>query len=127
MGARLRKDSIGMHPGVLVIITADPRTSPRPAEAVRIAAGLGAWQRVVVTLYLRAAAVLVLSEYADELADGDLFRRYLALVAECGGQVCAQRGAPLLSEVGEAPVPFREINDDDLAALASENDYLIRF
>ena len=127
IGAWLRNDSLGMNPGVLVIITADPRTSPRPAEAVRIAAGLGAWQRVVVTLYLRAAAVLVLSEHPDELVDGDLFRRYLPLVPECGGEVCAQRGAPLLKDVGEAPVPFREINDDDLAGLASENDYLIRF
>jgi len=116
-----------MNPGVLIIITADPRSSPRPAEAVRIAAGLGAWQRVVVTLYLRDAAVLVLSEYPDELADGDLVRRYLPLVSECGGLVCAQRGAPLLSDVGEAPVAFREINDDDLAALALENHCLIRF
>jgi len=41
--------------------------------------------------------------------------------------ICAQRDAPMLGEIGETPVEFREINDDELAALALENAYLIRF
>ena len=93
-----------MNPGVLFVITADPRTGPRPAEAVRIAAGVGAWKKLAVTVYLRDAAVLALSEFPDELKDGDNFRRYLPLVTESGGLVCAQRGAPLLREIGQAQV-----------------------
>ena len=116
-----------MNPAVLFIITTDPRTSPRAAEAVRIAAGVGAWKKVAVTLHLCGAAVLALSEYPDELADGDHFRRYLPMVAESGGLVCAECSAPLLSEIGEPLVPFRRINADELAALTSENDYVIRF
>jgi len=116
-----------MNPGVLFIVASNPRTSPRPAEAVRIAAGVGAGRKVAVTLYLRGDAVLALGEYADELADGDHFRRYLPVVAEAGGLICAQRDAPMLGEIGETPVEFREINDDELAALALENAYLIRF
>ena len=116
-----------MNPGVLFVITTDPRTSPRPAEAVRIAAGVGAWRKVAVTIYLRDAAVLALSEFPDELIDGDNFTRYLPLLGESSGLVCAQRGAPWLSEIGRAPVSFREIDDADLTTLASENDYLIRF
>ena len=116
-----------MNRGALLIITSDPRTCPRPAEAVRIAAGVGAWKKVAITVYLRDAAVLALSEFPDELVDGDHFSRYLPLVAESGGLICAQRGAPWLGEIGQAPVSFREINDEELAAFASENDYLIRF
>jgi hypothetical protein len=116
-----------MSAGALFIITTDPRTSPVPAEAVRIAAGVGAWKKVTVSLYLRAAAVLVLSEFPEELTDGDNFLRYLPLVAESGGAIYAQRGTPFLREVGLSPVSFQEIGDAELATLAAENDCLLRF
>ena len=116
-----------MTPGVLFIITSDPRTSPRPAEAVRIAAGVGAWRKAAVTVYLRDAAVLVLSEFPDDLADGDNFSRYLPLVKESGGLICAQRGAALLNDIGHWPVSFHETGDDELTALVSKNDYVVRF
>ena len=116
-----------MPSGVLFIITSDPRRSTRPAEAVRIAAGVGAWRKVAVTLYLRGAAVLALSEFPDELADGDNFSRYLPLVGESGGLICAQRGVALLKDIGHSPVPFHETDDDELAALVMKNDCLVRF
>ena len=116
-----------MNTRALFIIGTDPRTNPRPAEAVRIAAGVGAWQKVSITVYLHAAAVLALSEFPDELADGIHFSRYLPLLAEAGGLFCVQRGEPLLREIGEASVPFREIDVRELAVLASEQDFLMRF
>jgi hypothetical protein len=116
-----------MNPRVLFVITSDPRISPRPAEAVRIAAGVGAWKKVAVIVCLRDNAVLALGEFSDELADGDNFRRYLPLVTKSGGLICAQRGAPLLDEIGQSPLSYQEINDDELAALAAANDYVLRF
>lgn len=116
-----------MNPGLLIVVTSDPRTSPKPAEAVRIAAGVGTWRKVAVTLYLRAAAVLALSEFPDGLIDETNFTRYLPLVPESGGLICAQRGAPWLKEIGEAPVSFREIDDDELAGLAATHSYVARF
>ena len=116
-----------MLPGVLFIITSDPRTSPRPAEAVRIAAGVGVWRKVAVTVYLHGAAVLALSEFPDDLADGDKFSRYLSLVLESGGLICAQRGAALLHDLGHQAVSFHETGDDELAALVTKNDYVVRF
>ena len=111
---------------LLFLITTDPRTSARPAEAVRIAAGICAWHKVAVTVYLRGAAILALSEFPDELADGDNFRRYLPLVTESGGRISAQRGAAFLSEIGQAPVPFQETDDAELATLVTGTDYVIR-
>ena len=70
-------------PKTLVILETDPRTSARPAEAIRIAAGIGVWQKTDVTLLLRGpVAGYSLQEYADELVDEDNFTRYLPLVAE---------------------------------------------
>jgi hypothetical protein len=116
-----------MNPGMLFVIATDPRSSPRPAEAIRIAAGVGAWKRVMVTVYLCDAAVLALSEYPEELVDGENFSRYLPLVAECGGSIRAQRGAPLLRAVGQTPVSFRETGEEELAALVASHDYVVRF
>ena len=47
-------------PSILFVIDADPRTSGRPAEAIRIAAGVAVWRKVNVSVYLRKAAALIL-------------------------------------------------------------------
>src|SRR5947209_4299159 len=61
---------------LLFIITSDPRHSPRPAEAIRIAAGVGVWKRTGLTVYLRNAAVLALSEDTAGLLDEENYRRH---------------------------------------------------
>lgn len=115
-----------MNPGVLFIVSSDPRESPRPAEAVRMAAGIGAWRKVAVTLCLCDHAVLALGEDAEDLRDGDHFRRYLPLVGAAGGVVCAQRGAHPLERLGPATVPFREIDGAELAELGARSHSVIR-
>lgn len=116
-----------MNPQILFIVTGDPRTSPRPAEAVRIAAGVGTWKKTDITLYLRDAAVLAVSEYCDEFIDEDNYTRYLPIVGEFGRPIYVQKGAPLLSEIGDSPLKFEEISDDQLAALAAKSKYVLRF
>ena len=116
-----------MSASVLFIVTGDPRVSPRPAEAIRIAAGVGAWQKAQITVYLRDAAVLALAEYTDELVDEDNFSRYLPIIGEFGRPVYVARGAAALAELGETTVRFEEIDDEQLAALAARSTYVLRF
>ena len=111
----------------LFIVSQDPRSSARTAEGIRIAAGVGTWKRVEIQLYLRDAAVLALSEYPDDLIDEDNFTRYLPIVAECAGSILVQQGAPLLQEIGVAPLPYREISDEELARVAAESHFVLRF
>ena len=108
------------------MVTNDPRTSARPAEAIRIAAGVGTWKKADVTLYLRGPAVLALSEFADELVDEDNFNRYLPIVGEFGHPVYVQGGAAELRELGEAPVKFAEISDTELAGLVGRATNVLR-
>lgn len=112
---------------VLFIVTGDPRVSPRPAEAIRIAAGVGTSEKIEAVLYLRGPAVLALGEHAEELVDGDNFIQYLPLAAAPGRRVCAQRGSPLLAELGEAQTAFETMSDDELAQLAADSEYVLRF
>jgi sulfur relay (sulfurtransferase) DsrF/TusC family protein len=116
-----------MNPSILFIITSDPRKSPRPAEAIRIAAGVGTWKKANVSVYLRDAAVLALSEFADEFVDEDNYTRYCPIIGEFGRPVYVQRGAPLLAELGEPSLRFQEISDDELASLAAQHRYTARF
>jgi sulfur relay (sulfurtransferase) DsrF/TusC family protein len=116
-----------MKPSALFIVTGDPRTSAKPAEAIRIAAGVGTWKKADISVYLRGAAVLSLSEYVDEFVDEDNFTRYFPIVGEFGRPIYVQRGAELLSEIGDSPLKFEEIDDARLANLAADSDYVLRF
>jgi hypothetical protein len=116
-----------MNPRVLFIVTGDPRTSPRPAEAVRIAAGVGVWKRTDITVYLRGDAVRTLGESADGLVDGDDYARYWPMLAESSQPIYAQKNAAALRELGPATVPFAEISDGQLADLAAAQTCVMRF
>lgn len=114
-------------PNVLFLIASDPRLSPKPAEAVRIAVGVGVWQKVEVSIYLRGAAVLALSEHPPRLIDEENFARYLPLAADWGRPIYVQRGAPLLVELGQALLNYAEIDDVALGALAARSASVLSF
>ena len=116
-----------MKPSWLLIIASDPRTSGRPAEAIRIAAGVGTWKKTEISVYLRDAGVLALSEFADEFIDEDNFTRYFPIVGEFGRPIYVQQGASLLPDIGEPVLRYEEISDADLAALAARHDHVARF
>ncbi len=116
-----------MNRSVLFIVSGDPRNSPRPAEAIRIAAGVGAWKKADITFYLRNAAVLALSEFADEFVDEDNYTRYLPIIAEFGRPIYVQKNARELSEIGDTSFKIKEISDDELADLAAKSNYVVRF
>jgi hypothetical protein len=116
-----------MKPSALFLIQSDPRRSGRPAEAVRIAAGVGAWKKVDVAVYLREAAVLVLGEQAEALMDGEDYALYLPVLRELGRPVYVQKGAAALGQLGQATLPFQEISDQQLAGLAAARACVLRF
>ncbi len=116
-----------MKPKVLFIISDDPRRSARPAEAIRIAAGVGTWRKVEIAVYLRDAAVLALSEYADEFIDEDNYTRYFPIIGEWGGPIYVQQGALLLRDLGDSALKYQEISDEQLARIAAESEYVVNF
>ena len=116
-----------MKPSTLFIVESDPRTTHRPAEGVRIAAGVSAWKKAEVTLYLRGPAVLALGEWVDELIEDDNFTRYLPILRDTGRPVYVEQSSPFLAELGEATMPFEAIDDSRLARLAAASSAVLRF
>jgi sulfur relay (sulfurtransferase) DsrF/TusC family protein len=116
-----------MKPSALFVVTGDPRTSAKPAEAIRIAAGVGTWKKTEIYVYLCGPAVLALSEYVDEFIDEDNYSRYFPIIGEFGRPIYVQRGAELLGEIGDSPLKFQEIDDTQLAKLAADCNYVLHF
>jgi len=116
-----------MKPGILIIIESDPRLNGRPAEAVRIAAGVGAWGKVDVAVYLRGAAVAVLGQQAEALVDGENYTRYLPLLRDSSRPLYVQQGAVASGRLADAEWPFEEISDEQLAGLAASRPCVLRF
>src|SRR5436190_24401454 len=116
-----------MLPRVLFIITSDPRRSGKPAEAIRIAAGVSAWKKTDISVYLRDDAILALGEDTADLLNEDNYTRYLPMLAENKCPIYVQKNNQRSSELGESPVKTEQIDDTDLAKLAAKQNYVLRF
>ena len=113
-------------PKTLVLIETDPRTSHRPAEGIRIAAGIGAWKKTEVTLLLRGPAGYSLQEYADELVDEDNFVRYLPIVAEAPRPIYLEDSFTDTAALKGSAFSYEIIPPERTTELIREHDYLIR-
>jgi hypothetical protein len=113
-------------PRTLVMIETDPRASARPAEGIRIAAGIGAWKKTDVTLLLRGLAAYSLQEYADELVDEDNFTRYLPLVAEAPRPIYVEDSFSDLAALEGSAFRYEVIPRARVGELIESHDYLIR-
>lgn len=110
----------------LVLIETDPRLSPRPAEGIRIAAGIGAWKKTEVTLLLRGPAGYSLQEYADELVDEDNFTRYLPIVVESSRPIYLEESFTDHAALENSPWKYHKITELEAMELVHAHDYLIR-
>jgi hypothetical protein len=109
-----------------LVVTSDPRSSPKPAEAIRIAAGLASWRRLDLRVYLAGPAVLVLSEETDDLVDGSHLVRYPRLLEEAGSPVYVDEESGFLGAIGRPRLACERISLARLADLSAEADYLMR-
>ena len=111
---------------LLIKIASDPRKSPRPAEAVRIGAGVGAWNKVKVHLALEGPAVFCLDQFADELTNGDLFSQYLPAILNHGGRILVDASSPALNSIKPA-LTFERLGSDEIRQFQSQVDHTMQF
>lgn len=116
-----------MKPIVFVLVTGNPHVDGRPAEAIRIAAGVATWKKADVSVYLHGPAIPSIGEWVDELVDDDTIGRYLPLVTEGNRPIYVEAGHPSLGELGETPHSFQEVSIHQLAELVRTATYTLRF
>jgi hypothetical protein len=112
----------------MIVVTADPRDSGRVAEAVRIAAGVGAWEKVTVNLCLANESILALGETVDDLVNGDVFENYLPLLLDGDSRLSILAGSAMSAAARDsryAAVPV--IDPSTLGRFCREADVVLRF
>lgn len=114
-----------MKPMALFVITADPRSSGQTVEAIRIAVGVAAWKRVEVAVYLSGPAVLAAGEDVDDLVEAENLERYTPLLRDLGRPVYIDAAFP--AGLREARVPVQTLDARELAELATQSSYVLRF
>lgn len=110
---------------ILFVISSDPRSSPRPAEAVRIAAGINAWQQAAVRLYLAGPAVFALDDEI-RLLDEEHLREHLPALA-AGQQVYVEEDSTFLPRIRARIAEVPAISGSEVARLAADSFALLRF
>jgi hypothetical protein len=111
---------------LLIKVGSDPRKSPRPAEAVRIGAGVGAWNKVQVDLLLEGPGVHCLDEFADELNNGELFLQYLPAILNHSGRIIVDDANPILNSI-KPQIGFERLDAKAIAQLTREVDHVMTF
>lgn len=117
----------GQLPRTLVRITENPAESHRPAEAVRIAAGIGGWKKTEVDLLLEGPAARLLSPWAEEFVDGENYRHYLPILREWKRPVSLAPGAERFEEIEEATLPVAWLDAEGVATLRARATHQILF
>jgi len=115
------------RPSVLFVVDSDPKSSHRPAEATRIAAGIAAWGRADVSVCFCGPAVAALTEWPEDLIDGDNFERFLPAIAKSGGLIAALAAAESGNANAPRVVDHTTLKADELAALSVRATQLLRF
>jgi hypothetical protein len=112
---------------ILVVVSADPETSHRANEAVRIALGLRAGENAV-TLVLLGPAAKVLSPQVEEYVDGEDTLRHVATLRKLGQVFHVERAAiPAEPDWNAGGPPVVPISRTELAALVARSGRVLAF
>jgi hypothetical protein len=111
---------------LLMIVTGVPRTSGRMAEAVRFTAGVSAWQKVDVTLYVGGDAVQGFLVGENRFVDEDSIVDFLPLITEHKQDIFVEHGHPVVAG-NRCEIPYPELDAQGLSKLAVDQDFIVRF
>jgi sulfur relay (sulfurtransferase) DsrF/TusC family protein len=116
------------RPSAIVLVTADPRSSHRANEAIRIALGVVAGE-IDVTVVLVGGAAHLLAGDTDDLVDGDDIEKFRSALARLGIPFHVEKSAIPTDDADWNPDGHRVIPVDatDVARLLRDADRSIVF
>lgn len=112
---------------VLLIISGDPRASHRPAEALRLAAGLLPWGQIDLQVCLCGPARWLLDDAPGTLVDEEEITRCLSAVTGEPGRLWVEAARSPGAEPSETAGNVRTMSREQIATLAARCDSVLKF
>ena len=113
-------------PKIVFLIRSNPCESHRPAEAIRIAAGLGVGKNPIKIL-LTSEAPRVLSSEEEDLIDIEIIEKFLPFIEEMGIPFYVERDSPGEAALKSSPYGFRTIGPEESSELLAGGHYVLVF
>lgn len=113
---------------IVCLIASDPHTSHKPAEALRIATGLGTGGGAIkIVLAGPAWAVLTHEASETELIDAETIERYLPILKEWDFMFYVERDTPAVGVLDDTDYPVTLVTREEIAAMLAAADRVIVF
>ena len=113
---------------IVCLITSDPRTSHKPAEALRIATGLGTGGGAIKIILMGPAAAVLLHDASDiELTDAETIERYLPILKEWEFMFYVERDSVEVGALDEVDYPATLVTRPEIATMLAETDRFLAF
>jgi len=113
-------------PKIVFLIRSNPCESHRPAEAIRIAAGLGVGKNPIKIL-LSGEAPRVLSSEEEDLIDIEIIEKFLPFVEEMGIPFYVDEDSPGQAALKKSPYHFLTISAEESSELLAGGHYVLVF
>ncbi len=115
-----------MGPKIVFLIRSNPEKSHRPAEAIRIAAGLGVGKNPV-KIVLSGESPRILSSEEDDLIDLEIIEKFLPLIKEMDIPLYVDRAPLAHIDLKNSPYDFRAIDTEEFSELLAGGHYVFVF
>ena len=116
-----------MNRSALFIVSTDPRQSHRPAEAVRIAAGILPWKKIRVRLYFHVPLVHALLHQPDIMLGLDSMQRFYPILDQEPMTVFGPDHLNSRFELGGNHYHLNPVSPTGLHELQTECTWLLHF
>src|SRR4030065_2123066 len=101
---------------IIFLIRSNPCENHRPAEAIRIAAGLGTGNNSI-KIILSGESVRVLSPDEEDLEDMDIIEKFLPIIKDWEIPLYVERGALAGIDLKKSPYAFRTFDNEEVAEI----------
>jgi len=99
---------------IIFLIRSNPSESHRPAEAIRIAAGLGTGNNSIKVI-LSGESVRILSPDEDDLEDIDIIEKFLPIIKDWEIPLYVEKGSLTGIDLKGSPYAFRIVDNDEMS------------
>ncbi len=101
---------------IIFLIRSNPCENHRPAEAIRIAAGLGTGNNSIKVI-LSGESVRVLSPDEEDLEDMDIIEKFLPIIKDWEIPLYVDRDSSAGIDLKKSPYAFRTVDNEEVAEI----------